>query len=225
MGFDVEFAIIGHRGAAGLAPENTLPSFRRAFELGVDAIELDVHVVEGVLVVIHDEELDRTTNGQGRVDATTLAELRALDAGAGEAIPTLAEVIAITPPEVGINVELKGESTASAAAAMLADSHHDTLVSSFDHDELGAFAAHGLPVRLAPLFSRYDKTALDVAAALGAWSVNLGNRRVRRRDVTQVRDAGFHVYVYTVNDSERAAELRGWGVNGVFTDYPDRVRA
>ena len=88
MSLDIPFPIIGHRGAAGLEPENTLRSFSRAVRLGVDAVELDVHWVHDELIVIHDDTLERTTNGTGPLDSISLAELRELDAGAGERIPT-----------------------------------------------------------------------------------------------------------------------------------------
>src|SRR4051794_29972802 len=106
------FLIIGHRGAAGLEPENTLRSFARAIEIGVDAIELDVYCVDDRLVVIHDDTLERTTNGRGEVMKSTFAALRQLDAGRGERIPTLEEVFAAVPERLTVNVELKGSGTA-----------------------------------------------------------------------------------------------------------------
>src|SRR6476646_6451219 len=93
MAFADAFLIIGHRGAAGLEPENTLRSFTRALRIGVDAIELDVYCVDGKLVVIHDDTLERTTNGRGDVMAMSYDALRRLDAGSGERIPTLDEVL------------------------------------------------------------------------------------------------------------------------------------
>lgn len=114
MSFSDRVLIIGHRGAAGLSPENTLPSFRRAWALGVNAVELDVHLVEDELVVIHDDTLERTTNGQGPVAGRSLAALRGLDAGGGWPIPLLREVVAALPAGAGLNVELKGTGTAAA---------------------------------------------------------------------------------------------------------------
>jgi len=104
---------IGHRGAAGHAPENTLASFRKAIELGLDMTELDVHVcASGELVVIHDENVDRTTNSKGWVSKLSLTELKRLDAGAGETVPTLAEVLDLLKDRIMLNIELKGLGTA-----------------------------------------------------------------------------------------------------------------
>ncbi len=104
---------IGHRGAAGHAPENTLDSFRKAVELECDMTELDVHVcASGEVVVIHDETLDRTTDGKGQVSDHKLSELKQLDAGNGEEIPTLAEVLMLLKDKVMLNIELKGLGTA-----------------------------------------------------------------------------------------------------------------
>ena len=136
--FDEPFLLIGHRGAAGLEPENTLRSFQRAVELGVSAVELDVYLVDGTVVVLHDETVDRTTNGKGTVASFALSALLALDAGQGEHIPTLEAVFAALPHEIGVNVELKGPGTAAAVLDTLARGSDDraVLISSFHHDWL-----------------------------------------------------------------------------------------
>ena len=143
MSFLSDRLVIGHRGAAGLAPENTLQAFARGCELGVHAVELDVHCVHGRLLVIHDDTLDRTTSGSGPLSNLSLAELRALDAGGGQGIPTIEEVFDAVPEPVGIHVELKGAGTAEAAFNFLqgASGSRDVLVSSFDLAELRHFAA------------------------------------------------------------------------------------
>ena len=216
--------VIGHRGAAGLAPENTLASFSRAVRLGVDGVELDVHLsADAHLVVIHDERVDRTTNGEGQVAATTLAALCRLDAGAGERIPTLDEVLEAMPARVAVNIELKGHGTAAPVARAVAGRKRPLLVSAFDHGELARF--HGLcpDTPCAPLLAQWRPTVLDTARILGAWSVNLADRVADSATVTAVRDSGCRCLVYTVNDAERAAALRAMGVAGVFSDYPDRL--
>src|SRR5271154_4385560 len=106
------FLCIGHRGAKGLEPENTLRSIRKALDLGVDGVEVDVYLAGGQLVVIHDDTLERTTNGRGRVEAQSFDYLRSLDAGMGEKIPTLREVFDTVNRRAFINVELKGGNTA-----------------------------------------------------------------------------------------------------------------
>ncbi len=112
--------IIGHRGACGYEPENTISSFKKALELGVDAIELDVYVLgRGELVVIHDDKVDRTTNGKGYVLDYSFEELRKLDAGNGQTIPTLEEVLDLVNMKTSVNIELKGTGTAKAVASTI----------------------------------------------------------------------------------------------------------
>lgn len=219
MGFDGQFIIIGHRGAAGIAPENTLAGFRRAAALRMDAVELDVHLVEGELVVIHDDAVDRTTNGRGKLEDFTLADLRRLDAGDGERIPLLREVLEALPAHVGVNVELKGQGTGAALAQGL-PAQRDVLASSFDFGELSTLRARHPQVRCAPLFRRRHPDMLNVAQALNAWSINIADA-IADALVENIRAAGFGVLVFTVNDVARAERLAALGARGVFTDRPD----
>lgn len=222
MSFDGNFLIIGHRGAAGLAPENTMKAFRRAFACGVDAVELDVHAVDSRLVVIHDATVDRTTNGRGRVSGYSLADLGTLDAGDGEAIPLLEEVMQALPAEVGINIELKGPGTAALLAATPLDVAN-TLVSSRDLRRLRAFRRARPDAMCAPVFRMPYPDMAGAARAVDAWSINIRNDLATPRRIGRLLDAGFRVLVFTVNDGERARELRQRGVSGVFSDFPDRV--
>ena len=114
-----DFLCIGHRGAGGLEPENTLRSIRKALALGVDGVEIDVYAVEGQLVVIHDETLERTTNGAGHVEAQSFEYLRSLDAGMGEKVPTLREVLDIVDRRAFVNIELKGRETAALTSGLI----------------------------------------------------------------------------------------------------------
>jgi glycerophosphoryl diester phosphodiesterase len=218
------FMIIGHRGAAGLEPENTLRSFARAVEIGVDAIELDVYCVEGHLVVIHDDTLERTTNGLGEVMATSFDALRRLDAGRGERIPTLDEVFAAVPSGFTVNVELKGPGTAEPVARCIADSADvDAIVSSFDHPELIRFHAVAPDVRVAPLFHRTNARMFEIADALDAWAVNLSVKLATADRLAAIAEHGYRSLVYTINDPAVAQRLRDDGAGGIFTDYPDRM--
>jgi glycerophosphoryl diester phosphodiesterase len=220
---DKPFLIIGHRGAAGLEPENTLRSFRRAVALGVDAVELDVYAAHGELIVIHDDTLERTTNGNGPLAGIDWESLRALDAGAGEAIPTLAEALAVLP--CAVNIELKGTGTAQPLAPYLSDRDSARVfVSSFRHDELATFQHLRPDVALAPLYSRRPPV-LDALPVSAPWAVNVSRRLATPPLIAAIRRAGYRCLVYTVNDPEEAHRLRAAGVSGVFTDYPDRVRA
>ena len=223
MGFHTEFLIIGHRGAAGLAPENTMKAFRAAFSCGVDAVELDVHAVDSRLAVIHDPTVDRTTDGRGRVSDYSVADLRNLDAGDGEAVPLLEEVLQALPAEVGINIELKGPGTAPLVAALPLDGAN-TLVSSRDLGRLRAFRRAVPDAMCAPVFRMPYQDMVGAARAVDAWSVNIRNDIATPRRIGRLIDAGYRVLVFTVNDRERARELRQQGVSGVFSDFPDRVR-
>lgn len=223
--------IIGHRGAAGLLPENTLAGFAGAVDLGVDGVELDVHMAQSEVVVIHDERVDRTTNGTGRVSELSFAELRRLDAGAGQPIPTLKEVLELLPEHVMVNIELKGPGTALPVAGILGDRADgeqtadlpSLLVSSFDHDELRRFHDICPGVPCAPLAKRFSEDLEATVRGLDAWSVNLSLRTATEAHVRAVRNWGRRCFVYTVNDIGTAHALSAIGVTGVFTDYPDRL--
>ncbi len=221
---DMSPLIIGHRGAAGLAPENTLPSFTLAVELGVQAVELDVHVCEGELVVIHDPTLERTTNGTGFVSSTPLTTLRGLDAGNGACIPTLKEVFDRLPETVAINVELKGDGTAAAVADWLpGPGSRSVLLSSFDHDALREFQALRTDYPVAPLFSRWSVSALEIARGFGGGYINLSRKLATSRRLREINQAGLRALVYTVNNLSEAQRLAGAGAWGLFTDFPDRI--
>ena len=221
MSLSADFSIIGHRGAAGIEPENTLRGFKRALEHQVHAVEFDVHQIDRELVVIHDDTVDRTTDGTGALTDFSFEKLRQLDAGDGERIPILKEVLDLVTTSVGVNVELKGPGTATAVAKVLRQYSHRKLVSSFDHEELRQFVADGSGIPVAPLFGRWRENGLEIARALRAHAVNISDRIAIPERVTAIVDAGFACYVFTVNDVQHAKDLKEMGVSGVFTDRPD----
>lgn len=219
---------IGHRGARGHEPENTLRSVRRALELGAQGVEIDVYFVDGQLVVFHDAKLERTTNGRGRLARKTWAELRTLDAGLGERIPTLREVIETVARRAFINIELKGRATAQPVAALIEEyvrergwSYADFLVSSFHRKELRLLAGRQIPLGL--LFKRSARGFAKLAATYGAAAIHPHLHFTTRRLVRGAQALGLKVFVYTVNRPRDFARLRAIGVDGVFTDFPDRV--
>ena len=222
------FLIFGHRGAAGLAPENTLGSFARAVELGVDGVEMDVRMCGERTVVIHDVDVDRTTDGSGPVADHSFTALRNLDAGCGQTVPTLQEALESLPREVIVNIELKGPGTGEPVAKIVQRQmagnrrSHLLLVSSFDYAELGRFRSLCPEVACAPLARRWTTGLRGTAKQLSAWSVNLSDRAATARRVARVRSWGCRCLVYTVNDPERGRQLRSWGADGLFTDFPDR---
>ena len=226
--------VIGHRGAAGLAPENTLPSFQEALNWRCPMIELDVHLSgasknQQELVIIHDRKLSRTTSGKGLVSNHSVTELRALDAGGGAQIPLLTEIFAllyrhaeICGQVVALNIELKGAKTGTEVAQFL-DNLRDwpVLVSSFDHEELDRFRQLDPHTPVAPLFDKYQKDWLKTAQSLNAAGINLGIKIATPQRVQEMTEAGFPVSVYTVNDPAVALQLQASGVKGIFTDRPD----
>ncbi|MFH1175371.1 MAG: glycerophosphodiester phosphodiesterase family protein [bacterium] len=222
---------IGHRGAKGYEPENTLASFKKALDLGVDAIELDVYVCEtGELVVIHDDKVDRTTNGEGLVEEKTFEELQALDAGNGNKIPTLEEALNLINKKAIVNIELKGEKTAKPVSELL--KRYITkkrwqsdlfLVSSFSHREL--FDFHNLmpQIRTGALVVGIPLGYAKFAEKLGAYSVNLSMEFINQDFVDDAHKRGMKVFVWTVNDLDDIERMKKLGVDGIFSDFPDRV--
>jgi glycerophosphoryl diester phosphodiesterase len=220
----------GHRGARGHEPENTVRSVRRALELGADGVEVDVHFADGRLVVIHDDTLERTTNGQGRVAGKSFACLRSLDAGLGERIPTLAEIFDAVNRRVVVNVELKGPHTAAPAAALIAeyvDRHgwrfDDFLVSSFDHERIRKVKHLCPEIRTGALIMKAPRGLARFAEALGAGSLHAAKRCVTPRLVADAHRRGLKLFVFTVNQPKEIARMKTLDVDGVFSDFPERV--
>jgi glycerophosphoryl diester phosphodiesterase len=222
--------VFGHRGAAGLAPENTLASFDAAVAVGVPWVELDVQRCADALLVFHDDRLERTTNGQGRLQDHSLASLRALDAGNGQRIPLLEEVLDHLRGRVRINVELKSfNGTAALTADLLLAQigkgtwqSDDFLVSSFHLPELARF--HTLAPRI-PIATLHVGPPLGLCAearALEACAVHLAQDFVDARMIADARRSGLRVNAYTVNHADEAARLQAMGVDGIFTDHPER---
>ncbi len=220
-----DFICFGHRGASGYEPENTLSSFEKALALGCPWIELDVYFVGGELLVIHDDFLERTTNGKGEVMDSGLYYLRSLDAGNGQQIPTLEEVAELVDGRCGINIELKGPDTAKPASVFAAAlcrgywQEDQFLFSSFNHKELAltdpSFRRGALFHKKADYFERAEK--------LGAYSINLSRKLVSNKLVKECHQRNFKVFVYTVNEPKDIEQMVDMGVDGVFCDYPDRV--
>ncbi len=230
---------IAHRGAAGTRPELTEPAFVRALELGVDMIELDVQLTrDGELVVLHDRQLGRTVSGSGAVREQTLAMLQALDAGswfdarwAGARVPALAEVLALTAGRAALNVEIKSpapdwEATAAALLTLLerAGRLDETIISSFDHGALAAVRARSRAARLGVLWHTADLEGMWAAAAqFEAVAVHPLWGLVDADIIAAARRRGLAVNVWTVNDSDAIAELVRAGVDGIISDFPERL--
>lgn len=223
---------IAHRGASGYEPENTLRSVARAIALGTDWIEIDVQLVDGELIVLHDETLDRTTNGSGVAAQQSFDYLRTLDAGKGEQIPTLTEVMDLIGARTGINIELKGEGVVDPVAALVSDYqdrrpswHERIMLSSFNESQIEKLAAHERDFRLGLAFEDDPGSALALARDLDAYSINPSMAQVTAALVDEAHAAGIKVFVFTVNELRDIAAMQKLNVDGVFSDYPDRVIA
>ncbi len=236
-------AVIGHRGAAGHAPENTLASLRKAAERGARWVEFDTKLTrDGAAVLFHDDTLERTTDGHGEVAETALADLRELDAGtwfdgtfAGERVPTLLDAMAtLARLGLGAIVEIKPSpgreaETGRVVAGVLKSSWPETLpaplISSFDPTALGAALDAAPNIRRALNVFRIPRGWRKRAKALNFRAVHCLERNLTARRVRALKDEGMAVRAFTVNDKARAETLFGWGVDGVISDYPDRILA
>ena len=221
--------IFAHRGASGSCPENTLLAFRRALEIGALWLELDVQLCEGQLVVFHDDDLARTTNGRGRLADWSFAELRKLDAGQGERIPLLDEVLDLARGRAQVNIELKGEKTGVPVAELLerrvaegTSAFDDVLISSFLPEELRDFQQRLPQVRRAPICEELPPDFAQQLEFFAPWSLHLDKALVDDKIMRLARDRGCKVFCWTVNSPKQAERLFRQGVQGIFTDFPER---
>lgn len=221
-GRTLTFLTIGHRGVMGVEPENTLRSFVRAERSGMDAIELDLHLTkDGALAVMHDTDVDRTTDGHGPIAEKTLDELRRLDAGGGERVPVFEEVLdAVAAP---LQAEIKDVAAARALAEVMKsrDLVPRVEVSSF-HDEAVAEIAALVPgVRTVLIASRWGTDITDRAKAVGAAGLALNIRRLTLETVERAREEGLSVIGWVVNTQEHLRLVRAFELDGATTDFPD----
>lgn len=234
--------VIGHRGAAAYAPENTLESIRTAADLGVKWVELDVKLTKDqVPIIFHDEELERITGVQGLVKDMNYEDLKELDAGSwygdsftGIQIPTLEEAIEVLlEHDLGLNLEIKPcpgreKETAEVALDVLSkiwDAHDRLLISSFQHVSLEAArdAANDWARGLLLGGEELDPNWKELADYLDVKTVNIGSRLINPDLVEEIHALDLKCLVYTVNDPEEARMYQGWGVDALFSDAPDAV--
>jgi len=233
--------VIAHRGFSGAAPENTLAAFQKGIEIGSDMIELDVHLSrDGEIVVIHDETLERTTNGKGMVADQTLQELKRLVAGssfgpafAGEKIPTLKEVLDLAKGRVLVNIEIKNPTHQRYSITELAEKTlrevekagmiDKIIFSSFNPASLEWIGKKEPRAQTAFLFHRPWNSLRDIPGSQEYSVLNLRNIHLTREKVAELKKAGKRVNVYTVNPEEEIRKFVDWGVDGIITNYPDRL--
>lgn len=230
--------IIGHRGAPGYAPENTLASFRKAVELGATFIETDLRLSHDArFVAMHDPTLDRTTNGRGLVRDFTLAQLRELDAGAwygqkfaSERIPTLDEILQFArEADVVFYLEIKhefgwGVHHGIVSALRAAKEPARTVVISFDPGLLEKLRRLDAALLTGFLFESSEPNVIERAMKIGARQILPRADLVTPELLGRARDAGLQVATWTVNRPEEMVMLMEMGVNGIMSDYPDRLK-
>ncbi|MDR7420059.1 MAG: glycerophosphodiester phosphodiesterase family protein [Armatimonadota bacterium] len=229
--------VIAHRGVSGEAPENTLAAYRKALAIGVDGVELDVHLsADGIPVVIHDPRLERTTTGRGLVKDHTVAALKRLDAGrwfgeafAGERIPTLAEALDLLRP-VRVIVELKNgpiyyPGIAAAVAAVVREVGHTRItVSSFDHPVLLDLRAAAPEIPTAVLLAARPIDPVRPARDADARYLHLQWAFVTREVVEVAHAAGLAVEAWTVDEPEQMRGLLATGADGIMSNHPARLQ-
>lgn len=231
--------VVAHRGASGHAPENTMAAFRRAVEMGARFIETDIHLTrDAQLVAIHDLTLERTTNGTGMVKQYTLEHLRQLDAGAwfapefaGERIPTLDEILGFArEADIVFYLELKADAAWGVEHALInalrrAEEAARTVVLSFHTNSLSTVTRLDPTLLTGHLMEQVASDAVERAARAGARQIAPHVDSVTPELVEKAHDEGLQVVTWTVNEPARMREMMAAGVDGIMTDYPDRLVA
>ncbi len=222
---------IGHRGAIRHAPENTLISFQKAIELGVDGIELDVHLTsDNHLIVIHDDTLDRTTSGTGLVKGFTLEELKSLRIDKLYEIPILQEVLDFVDKRIFVNIELKGQNIAKPVADMVERyileknwTYEHFIVSSFDWNALQEVRSLNPNIAIGVLTQTDLGLAIAFADFIKAKSIHPYFHLLNDENSYAISEKGFQVFPWTVNEQEDIYKIKSLQVSGIISDFPDRL--
>ena len=221
---------IGHRGAKGHVTENTLESIKKALDLGVDGIEIDVHRCEsGELVVFHDFTVDRITNGTGEISKQKLHVLKRLKTKGNYEIPTLAQVLAFVDNKCLLNIELKGQDTAKEAARIITFyvdkkgwDYNNIIVSSFQEDLLETVFNINDKIPLGVLTETNLEAAIQLAKRVKAVSLHIQYTMLTEEIVQELQE-DFKVFTFTVNNLNPIDRIKSYGVDGIITDFPDRL--
>lgn len=231
--------VIGHRGASAYAPENTLAAFDKALALGCSFVEFDVMLsADGEPFVFHDDSLKRTTNGKGDIGLVDAAYLESLDAGkwfsrhfSGEKIPHFRDLLNwLTFADINANIEIKPYKGAAKQTTIAVMTHLNRywpqtkplpLISSFDHEALNLCRELAPEMPIGMLFDVWDDQWLAKAQDLHCYSVHLNRRALNAARVKEIKEREYKLFVYTVNSKRQAKKLLEWGVDAVFSDYPD----
>ncbi len=223
--------VIGHRGAMGHETENTLASVQKALDLGVDMIEIDVFKIKsGEVVVFHDETVDRLANATGKIEDYDIFHVKQMVLDGNHPIPLFQDVVKLLDDEVRLNVELKGAGT-SDRVNWIINNHikkrgwplDKFLISSFNWDELKEMRKFNKDIPIAVLTEGDPLDAIEIAKELNAEAINPNFKRIGKETVQKIKNAGFKVYTWTVNEPEDIERIKLLSVDGIITNYPERV--
>lgn len=223
--------VIGHRGAMGHETENTLASVQKAMDLGVDMIEIDVfNIYSGETVVFHDERVERLSNSGGKVEDYNIVDLKQLILDGNHKIPMLQDVLKLIDNKVALNIELKGSDTADRVNFItnvyIRDrgwSPENFIISSFKWDELRKMRELNKDVQIAVLTEEDPLEAIAVAKELNAVAINPNYKTLNEENTSKIQEEGFKIYTWTVNEPEDIQKMKDYGVDGIITNYPERV--
>ena len=226
-----DFLKIGHRGAKAHIAENTLESIQKALDIGVDMVEIDVHkCASGELWVIHDFTLDRTTDGSGEIAKRNADVIRKLKVEGHYRIPLLTEVLDLIEGKCDINIELKGLNTAEPVCKEVQKrvasgkwQYSNFLISSFQKNELFQARQFDDHIPLAVLSKASVPEAIELGKLLNATAIHPSLGIITRDNTKLSQDAGFKVNVWTVNERQDILRMLDFGVDGIISDYPNRL--
>jgi|ADurb_Cas_03_Slu_FD_contig_81_782236_length_5604_multi_2_in_0_out_0_4 glycerophosphoryl diester phosphodiesterase len=240
------FAVIAHRGASAYYPENTMPAFRAAIDMRADMVELDVQLTaDGEVVVFHDENISRCTDGRGRIADYPFIRLRKLDAGGwfhkkftGERIPALTEVLALCKDRIAVNIEVKTEAVTDAVSGGIEERclkivdetgmREHVVYSSFDSRAILHFKQIDALTPVAVLYEKKQhglRLPSEIVQCLGADAFNCSLRELGEKWLSDLKLHGIPVHIYTVNDEKNMRRLLDLGIDGIFTNRPDVLRS
>ena len=228
-----DIIVVGHRGAMGHALENTIESVKKAIELNVDGIEIDVFKSKnGEIVVYHDPFLSRLSNSNAFIEQISLDSIKNVELNGGLSIPTLKEVIDVVPEKIFLNIELKGSNTALETNEIIIEYLKEFnlppskfIISSFRWDELKKFRDLNRYIPIAILVDSLYKidNAIKLAKEINAIALNPNNKFITKKIVNKIQSNNIKVFPYTINSPKNIKRMKLMGVDAIITDYPERV--
>lgn len=221
--------VIGHRGAPAYEPENTIRSFLKAVELKADSIEMDIHLSKDKeLVIMHDDSVNRTTNGKGKISDLTLAEIKKLDAGKGERVPTLEEAFEAIPKTMRIHIEIKDDKAVEKVMELVRRESAEgrVVISSVVHSVIINAKRINPRIKTALIFEYFptdSDVAVSLAESINADAIHPLYRYLTKDVIDTAHSRGLKVRVWTCNDEEIVRDMVKMGVDGIYTNKPDLV--